>query len=226
MTGRSGREGIAPTGRSEWVGPDLLALLHLLGGYVRTRRCPVVRTRKSCERAWQIAGVDSSRADAGDCPEWGQPGARGGFAQARRSPGPAFQGRNRSSAGPVRGVGVRPHMSVGVRPDVSVPAGGSCHGSGVRGERGAVFEPVAGAVDGEHVAVVQQSVEDGGGYLTTALGRPRCLRRCGAPPRLAVVDALSFRVYDGNRGSRAASDHALGCGVDDAAARRPGDRAG
>jgi hypothetical protein len=24
-----------------------------------------VRTRKSCERAWQIAGVDSSRADAG-----------------------------------------------------------------------------------------------------------------------------------------------------------------
>ena len=29
-----------------------------------------VRTRKSCERAWQIAGVDSSRADAGDCPEW------------------------------------------------------------------------------------------------------------------------------------------------------------
>ena len=39
--GPVGREGIAPTGRSEWVGPDLLALLHLLGGYVRTRRCPV-----------------------------------------------------------------------------------------------------------------------------------------------------------------------------------------
>ena len=73
---------------------------------------PDVRTRKSCERAWQIAGVDSSRADAGDCPEWGQPGARGGFAQARRSPGPAFQGRNRSSAGPVRGFPpLRPHSS-------------------------------------------------------------------------------------------------------------------
>ena len=64
---------------------------------------PRVRTRKSCERAWQIAGVDSSRADAGDCPEWGQPGARGGVAQARRSPGLAVQGRNRSRAGPVRG---------------------------------------------------------------------------------------------------------------------------
>jgi transcriptional regulator with XRE-family HTH domain len=71
-----------------------------------------VRTRKSCERAWQIAGVDSSRADAGDCPEWGQPGARGGVAQARRSPGLAFQGRNRSRAGPVRGFPpLRPHSS-------------------------------------------------------------------------------------------------------------------
>ena len=71
-----------------------------------------VRTRKSCERAWQIAGVDSSRADAGDCPEWGQPGARGGVAQARRSPGLAVQGRNRSRAGPVRGFPpLRPHSS-------------------------------------------------------------------------------------------------------------------
>ncbi len=32
------------------------------------------------------------------------------------------------------GVGVLTHVSVGVRPDVSVPAGGSWHGSGVRGE--------------------------------------------------------------------------------------------
>ena len=71
-----------------------------------------VRTRKSCERAWQIAGVDSSRADAGDCLEWGQPGARGGVAQARRSSGLAVQGRYRSRAGPVRGFPpLRPHSS-------------------------------------------------------------------------------------------------------------------
>jgi hypothetical protein len=81
-------------------------------GKLRPLGLPSVRTRKSCERAWQIAGVDSSRADAGDCPEWGQPGARGGVAQARRSPGLAVQGRNRSRAGPVRGFPpLRPHSS-------------------------------------------------------------------------------------------------------------------
>ena len=70
-----------------------------------------VRTRKSCERAWQVAGVAGSRADAGDCPG-GQPGCWGGVAQAWRSSGLAVQGRNRSSAGPVRGFPpLRPHSS-------------------------------------------------------------------------------------------------------------------
>jgi RNA-directed DNA polymerase len=70
-----------------------------------------VRTRKSCERAWQVAGVAGSRADAGDCPG-GQPGCWGGVAQAWRSSGLAVQGRNRSSAGPVGGFpALRPHWS-------------------------------------------------------------------------------------------------------------------
>ena len=61
VTGRSGREGIAPTGQSEWVGPDLLTLLHLLGGYVRTHRCPVhpvirrVGSRNSTHFLWPAA---------------------------------------------------------------------------------------------------------------------------------------------------------------------------
>ena len=70
-----------------------------------------VRIRKSCERAWQVAGVAGSRADAGDCPG-GQPGCWGGVAQAWRSSGLAVQGRNRSSAGPVGGFPpLRPHRS-------------------------------------------------------------------------------------------------------------------
>jgi hypothetical protein len=70
-----------------------------------------VRTRKSCERAWQVAGVAGSRTDAGDYPG-SQPGCWGGVAQAWRSSGLAVQGRNRSSAGPVGGFPpLCPHWS-------------------------------------------------------------------------------------------------------------------
>lgn len=90
---------------------------------------------------------------------------RGSKAQASRPVLLAVQGAGTGSAPGRWGLFVRvlPHMSVGVRPDVSVPAGGSWHGVGVRGERRAVFKPVAGSVDADHVAVVQEPVEDGGG---------------------------------------------------------------
>ena len=72
---------------------------------------PPVRIRKSCERAWQVAGVAGSRTDAGDYPG-SQPGCWGGVAQAWRSSGLAVQGRNRSSAGPVGGFPpLCPHWS-------------------------------------------------------------------------------------------------------------------
>jgi len=80
-------------------------------GGVRVLGIPNVRTRKSCERAWQVAGVAGSRTDAGDYPG-SQPGCWGGVAQAWRSSGLAVQGRNRSSAGPVGGFPpLCPHWS-------------------------------------------------------------------------------------------------------------------
>ena len=72
-----------------------------------------VSIRKSCERAcqqptWPFTMAAPVRALFAQ----GYPGAGGGCAQVRRSSGLAFQGRNRSSAIPVRGLPpLRPHSS-------------------------------------------------------------------------------------------------------------------
>jgi hypothetical protein len=65
-------------------------------------------------------------------------------------------------------VGVRPHESVVVRPHVSVSAWVimAWFTSGDQGE--AVFEAVAGSVDVDHVAVVEEAVEDGDGQDVVA----------------------------------------------------------
>ena len=96
---------------------NLLLFLRLYG--IPTLRpiefvfCLVVSIRKSCERAcqqptWPFTMAAPVRAlFAQD-----YPGAGGGCAQVRRSSGLAFQGRNRSSAIPVRGLPpLRPHSS-------------------------------------------------------------------------------------------------------------------